>query len=99
MPTYTSRARFRREVAKLTREQHQQFTAALALFITDLSAMEAGDDDWFRDGLVSKLHGTPSLYELRWARDGRATFAFGDQRRPGRQHIHWHRCGTHDILP
>lgn len=99
MPTYTSHSRFRRDVAKLTLQQRQQLKAALTFFIADLRAMESDDDQWFRHGLVSKLHGTPSLYELKWAQDGRATFSFGDQRQAGRHHIEWHRCGTHDILP
>ena len=99
MPTFASSARFRRDIAKLTRAQRQQFFGSLALLIADLHEMEAGRRHEFRRDLVKKLHGESNLFEFRWADDGRATFTFGDEQRPGRRHIEWHRCGTHDILP
>lgn len=99
MPTFVSSARFRRDIAKLTKAQRQQFYASLATLIADLHEMEAGRRHEFRRDLVKKLHGESNLYEFRWADDGRATFRFGDEQRPGLRHIEWHRCGTHDILP
>ena len=99
MPTYASSARFRRDIAKLTRAQRQQFYAALALFVADLREIESGNRHWFRKGIVSKLHGVDGLFEFRWADDGRATFSLGNPPRQGLRHIEWHRCGTHDILP
>ena len=40
----------------------------------------------------------PGVWELTWADDGRATFRYGESRRPGDPHIVWRRVGTHDIL-
>lgn len=38
------------------------------------------------------------VYELTWAPDGRATFEYGPEQRPGEPHIIWRRTGTHEIL-
>ncbi len=41
---------------------------------------------------------TPGVYELTWAKDGRATFKVGRSVRPGHTHIRWRRIDTHEIL-
>jgi len=33
-----------------------------------------------------------------WSGDGRATFHYGPEQRPGEPHIVWRRIGGHDIL-
>ena len=99
MPTHEESAAFLRDVARLTASRREQFARVLAEFIADLTAMEAGRQQWFRPGSVRKLTGAKDLYELRWAPDGRATFSISDPERPGLLHIRWHRCGTHDVLP
>jgi hypothetical protein len=38
------------------------------------------------------------LYEMSWSGDGRATFHYGPEQRPGELHIVWRRIGGHDIL-
>jgi hypothetical protein len=35
---------------------------------------------------------------MTWAADGRATFEYGQEVRPGEAHIIWRRIGTHDIF-
>jgi hypothetical protein len=35
---------------------------------------------------------------MTWAADGRATFEYGQEIRPGEPHIIWRRIGTHDIF-
>ena len=35
---------------------------------------------------------------MTWAADGRATFRYGEPRRPGEPHVIWRRVGTHDIF-
>ena len=99
MPAFVSSARSRRDIAKLTRAQRQQFYASLAILISDPQEMEAGRRREFRRDLVKKLRGESNLYEFRWADDGWATFTSGGEQGPGRRHVEWHRCGTHDILP
>ncbi|MCY4651259.1 MAG: hypothetical protein OXC98_12995 [bacterium] len=41
----------------------------------------------------------PSLFEMTWAPDGRATFSWGDPVMTGMWHVIWERCGDHGILP
>lgn len=90
---------FRRGYLRLTPARRHRFRTTLAQFVEDLQAMEAGRAQWFRPGLVRKLHGSASLYELRWAPDGRATFSWGRKKETGRSHVVWHDCGGHEILP
>jgi hypothetical protein len=53
----------------------------------------------FRRGLrVKAVQGAPGIFEMTWAGDGRATFQYGDERRPGHPHVIWRRIGTHDIF-
>ena len=40
----------------------------------------------------------PSVWEVTWADDGRATFRYGESRRPGDSHIIGRRVGSHDIF-
>lgn len=94
MPTYEWTARFRDDLHKLTSDQHARFRAAVAAFVADLRAQGA-----FRPGLrVKGVRGASGVYEMTWAPDGRATFSYGDERRPGEAHIIWRRVGGHDIF-
>jgi hypothetical protein len=38
------------------------------------------------------------VWEMTWAPDGRATFAYGPEVLAGQLHIVWRRIGTHDIF-
>jgi hypothetical protein len=94
MPTREVAASFWRDWDQLSDQQKQQFLTALRKFIEDLEAGGA-----FRRGLrVKAVERTPGVYELTWAKDGRATFRFGQSVRPGHTHIRWRRIGTHEIL-
>ena len=100
MPTHEESPAFLRDYGRLTGTQQARFDVALAQFIADLRAMEAGERFGFRPGLrIKRVRGAPGLYELTWAPDGRATFSWGESRAPGIRHIVWHRCGDHSILP
>jgi hypothetical protein len=93
MPTYLRLLRFNRDWARLTAAQQARFRIAVAAFVADLRKGEG-----FRPGLrVKKMSGF-DVWEMTWAPDGRATFSYGDQTRPGEAHIVWHRIGTHDIF-
>ena len=53
----------------------------------------------FRRGLrVKRVQGTPTIFELTWAGDGRATFEYGPERIPGEPHVIWRRIGDHAIF-
>lgn len=94
MPTYERLPRFIKDFGALSREQQLLFIAAVEKFVADLQAGTG-----FRKGLrVKGVQGSPGLYELSWAGDGRATFSYGKAVRNGEPHVIWHRVGTHDIL-
>ncbi|MDV6011237.1 hypothetical protein F8178_01860 [Haloechinothrix sp. LS1_15] len=53
----------------------------------------------FRPGLrVKGIQGARGIYEMTWAPDGRATWQYGKQQRPGEAHIIWRRIGGHRIF-
>jgi mRNA-degrading endonuclease YafQ of YafQ-DinJ toxin-antitoxin module len=93
MPTFTTHDRFDRDVEKLTREQSQQWRDALKLFIVAVAHQE------FPPQLrVKRVKGTAGVWEMTWAKNGRATFEYGEEIRPGEPHVLWRRIGTHDIF-
>lgn len=94
MPTYDFSARFRRDLRSLNRAQYAAFRQAVALFIVDLR-----DRGEFRPGLrVKGVQSHRGVFEMTYAPDGRATFAYGREQRSGETHIVWRRVGTHDVL-
>jgi len=93
VPTYGKTRRFKRDFARLTQDQKQAFRAAVRHFIADLSSGS------FRKGLrVKGVKGSPGLFEMAWAPDGRATFQYGEPVISGEPHIIWRRIGTHEIF-
>jgi hypothetical protein len=94
VPTFEWQALFERDWQALTASQQKAFRAAVAAFVADLA-----EGSGFRKGLrVKKMQGRDDVWELTWAPDGRATFHFGAQVRPGEPHIVWRRIGTHQIF-
>jgi hypothetical protein len=93
VPTHEERPQFRRDYDTLTGDQQLVFRAALARFIADLRRGS------FRAGLrVKRVQTHSGVWEMTWAPDGRATFHYGSETRPGEPHIVWRRIGTHDIF-
>lgn len=99
MPTYDSEGRFRRDWTRLDKEHQKSFLKARNNLVEDLREMEAGKRSRFRRRLrVKGVKGAPGVFEMTWAHDGRATFSWGEEKRPGQRHIIWRRCGDHEIL-
>lgn len=99
MPTHDEASTFPRDLKKLSPEQRRRFYVALAQFIDDLLEIESGRASEFRRGLrVKPLTDVPGVMEMTWAPNGRATFSVEREIEPGKRHIRWRRCGTHDIL-
>src|SRR5919201_7124152 len=74
-------------------EQQTRFLTAVRKLVEDLRAGKA-----FRPSLrVKGVQGHPNIYEMTWASDGRDTFEYGPEVRPGDTHITWRRIGTHEI--
>jgi hypothetical protein len=93
MPTYEQTDRFRREFDRLSPDEQAAFRAALRKFVHDLRAGA------FRRGLrVKRFRRLPGIWEMTWADDGRALFAYGDPVRPGEPHVIWLRIGSHAIF-
>jgi hypothetical protein len=93
MPTFARAARFDKDWSLLDEHDQERFKTALRHFIEDV---EAGR---FRPGLrVRGVQGTPGVFEMTWAPDGRATWQYGEQRYEGVPHVVWRRIGTHDAF-
>ncbi|MGH3975207.1 MAG: hypothetical protein ACRDS9_18035 [Pseudonocardiaceae bacterium] len=94
MPTFSRTDRFVQDLKKLTAEQRQRFhSTVISEFVVDLKAGR------FRSGLrVKRVQATAGVWEMTWAPNGRATFEYGPEQRPGEPHVTWRRVGTHDIF-
>jgi len=94
-PTYDdSDQRFLRDFARLTSTQRRRFIDAVVNMVDDMKTGQG-----FRPGLrVKRVRKEPGVWEMTWAPDGRATFHYGTEIRPGEPHVIWRRVGTHDIF-
>ena len=91
MPTLQRLPRFDADWNKLSKEQQEQFKIAVAKFVDDLQRGEG-----FRAGLrVKPVRGTPGIWEMTWANDGRATWQYGSELKAGEAHMIWRRIGSH----
>ena len=93
MPTHEQVARFMAEYACLTPAQRRDFRRAVVLFREGLRT------GTFHPSLrVKGFWSEDGVFEMRWAKDGRALWQYGDPL-PGRArpHVVWLRIGTHDI--
>ena len=93
MPTWSAAESFYRDLENLKPTERKQFKRAVANFVADLSKGR------FRQGLrVKGVQGADGIFEMSWARDGRATFEYGPEVRPKQPHVIWRRIGTHAIF-
>ena len=98
MPTHEEMQSFWDDWGALTPEQRRTFQVARRKLVEDL---KTGAGTSFRAGLrVKRVQQgkTDRVYEMTWAPDGRATFQFGSEQKPGEPHIIWRRIGGHEIL-
>jgi hypothetical protein len=94
-PTYEASARVLRELRKLPLDQRRAFLAARDEFV---AALEQSPPRFPPALRIKRVQGTDDVWELTFAPDGRATFRYGPQVRPGEPHIVWLRVGTHAAL-
>lgn len=94
MPTFSSPPQFKRDFGKLSPRDQSRFQSVVReQFVPDLRL------GLFRPGLrVKGVQGAPGVFEMTWAPDGRATWQYGEERRPGEPHVVWRRVGTHKIF-
>lgn len=94
MPTHEEDPQFLRDFAALTFQQRARFLDALRKMLNDLKAGQP-----IRPGLrIKGVQGHPSVFEMTYAPDGRATFSYGEELSPGEPHIQWRRVGGHEIF-
>ena len=94
MPTYEWERVFGREFAALDGDSQEAFLAAVAQFVEDLQRGRKAR----RSLRVKRVRGHDGVFEMTWAANGRATFAYGEERSAGQAHIIWRRIGSHDIF-
>jgi hypothetical protein len=83
VPTHEESSAFLRAYGRLANAEQEAFRAAIAKLVEDLR--EGGHP---RPSLrVKRVQGAPGVWELTWAADGRATFSYGPEVRPGDPHI------------
>jgi hypothetical protein len=95
---YDTTEQFDRDYDRLSADERTQFKAAVKKFIEDLRRLPHGR---FRPSLrVKPMQAADGTFEMTWAHpDGRATFEYGDDHRPGDDaHIVWRRVGGHVIF-
>jgi hypothetical protein len=95
VPTFERLARFDREFRRLPHELQRAFLAALPAFIAALRSSPPAFPPALR---VKRVQGHAGVWELSFAPDGRATFAYGDEQIPGEPHVIWRRIGDHSVL-
>ena len=93
MPTFEPLPRFLRDYSRLTEGQKQAWVRMRRRFVAGLQVGRL--DPALR---VKRVQGHPGVWEISWAPDGRATFHYGDEVRPGEPHVVWRRIGTHDVF-
>ena len=47
---------------------------------------------------IKRVQGTEDVWEMSYSGDGRATFRYGAEVKPGEAHVIWLRVGGHEIL-
>ena len=94
MPTHEEEESFQRDLDDLTPEQYARFRRTVRRLAEDLDRGE------IRASLRAKpMVDHSGIWELTWeGADGRATFAFGPERIPGKRHVIWRRVGGHEIF-
>lgn len=100
VPTYELTESAERDYRRLNHDERSAFKAALKDFISDLTSIEAGEFSDFRRGLrVKPMRNADGIWEMTWEiADGRATFAYGPERRSGMRHVIWRRIGGHSVF-
>ncbi len=94
MPTSELLPDLHRDYAKLADAQKRVFRLAVKKFVVDLRRGS------FRGSLrVKPMQDNLNIFEMTWeGEDGRATFDYGPEQRPGEKHIRWRRIGGHEIF-
>ena len=95
MPRYSRSAQFLKDWADLDPADRARFKSAVPERF--VPAVESRGP--FRPGLrVKRVEGTPNVWEMTFAPDGRATWQYAADSTAGDPHVVWRRIGTHDVF-
>jgi hypothetical protein len=78
----------------MPREQRRAFRSAVIKLVESLR--EGGEPP--NSLRVKRVQGTKDVWEMSYSGDGRATFRYGTEVKPGEVHVEWLRVGGHEIL-
>jgi hypothetical protein len=95
VPTFARLARFDREFRRLSRGLQHAFLTMLSSFIKALRVLPPAFPPSLR---IKRVQGVEGVWEITFAPDGRATFEYGPEVRPGEPHVIWRRIGDHGVL-
>jgi len=95
-PTFDAPDYFRREYSKLSREMRAAFGDARRKLVEGLAT--SGPEGLSPSLRVKRVQGSPDVWEMTFAPDGRATFSYGEEVKPGEPHVVWRRIGGHEIF-
>lgn len=93
-PTYEFATGFAREFARLPRQQRREYRKAVEKLIAALRSARQPPNSL----RIKRVQGSRDIWEMSYSGDGRATFRYGTEVRPGETHIEWVRVGGHEIL-
>jgi hypothetical protein len=74
--------------------QSQIWRGLTSQFIADLKGGGQGFHPRLR---VKRVQGSPGIWKISWAPDGRATFQCREEVHQGKAHVVWRRIGSHAI--
>jgi hypothetical protein len=94
-PTYEASRRFLREYSRLTITERRRFREARRKLV---AALRESPPRFPPELRIKRVQGVREVWELTFAGDGRATFAYGPAEREGEAHVVWRRIGGHEIL-
>lgn len=93
-PTFEATSEFDNKYKRLSRQEQQQFRAAVRHLVEDLKAKKG-----FRRALrVKGFKRATGVFEMSWAPNGRALFTIDEEVIKGETHIRWISIGGHEIF-
>jgi hypothetical protein len=93
MPTYLATAEFWRMYRNLSSAEQTRFIVAVRKLVEGLVSGSLPGS--LR---IKRIRGTGHVWEMTWAPNGRASFRYGSELKPGHPHIIWLRIGGHEIF-
>jgi len=82
------------DYSQLSTADQAAFHRAVRQFVADLAA---GNGRFHSSLRVHRIDARRGVWSMSFGDDLRATFSYGQPRKPGDTHIRWRRIGHHDV--